>query len=117
MTQGLKGILIILLVYLLGEITSRLIGGFMPGSVIGMVYLFTALQLGIIKEEQVKSICDFVLGNMMLYFVPVTVGLIVSYHIIAESWIVIVLMLIASTLMVFIIVALIQQFLAKRWKH
>lgn len=117
MTNELKGIAILLVIYLTGEITSRLIGGFMPGSVIGMLLLFILLQTKVVKEEWVKSVCEFVLNNMMLYFVPATAGLMVSYTIISESWLEVIVMLLISTIMVFLVVALVQQFFGKRWRH
>lgn len=117
MTQELKGIAILLAIYLAGEVLSRLIGGFMPGSVIGMLLLFVLLQTHVVKEAWVESVCNFVLKNMMLYFVPVTAGLMVSYSIIADSLIEVIVMLLISTLLVFVSVGVVQQFLGKRWRR
>ncbi len=116
MSRELKGIAIILGVYLLGDILSRLIGGFMPGSILGMILLFVGLQSGVVKEDDVKGVCNFMLSNMMLLFVPVTVGIMVSYTHIAENWISIVLCVAASTAIVIIFVGLFQQTLSRRWK-
>ncbi|MFI3283401.1 MAG: CidA/LrgA family protein [Rikenellaceae bacterium] len=116
MSRELKGIAIILGVYLLGEVISRLIGGFMPGSIIGMILLFISLQSGIVKEEDVKGVCNFMLNNMMLLFVPVTVGIMISYTIISDAWLTILISLIISTAMVIIVVGLLQQTLGRKWK-
>ncbi|MFI3301756.1 MAG: CidA/LrgA family protein [Rikenellaceae bacterium] len=116
MSRELKGIAIILGVYLVGEILSRLIGGFMPGSILGMILLFVLLQYGVVAEEDIKGVCNFMLSNMMLLFVPVTVGIMVNYTLIAEDWIAISLCVVASTAIVIIIVGLLQQTLSRLWK-
>ena len=67
-----------MLFYLLGCLISALIGNFVPGSVIGMVLLFAALSLKWVRPGAVKRVATFLLDNMMLFFVPVGVGLITS---------------------------------------
>ncbi len=116
MSRELKGLVIIIAIYLLGEVISRLIGGFMPGNVIGMVTLFGLLQCGVVKEEDIKGICNFILSNMMLLFVPITVGIVVSYKIILDDWIAVIATLVISTILVLIVVGHVQQYLGKRWK-
>ncbi len=117
MTKELKGVAIILSIYLLGEVVSRLIGGFMPGSVIGMVTLFGLLQSGAINEEEIKSVASFVLNNMMLFFVPVTVGLMVSIQMIGSDWVGVSVTLLVATIIVIVVVGLVQQFLGRLWKR
>ncbi|MFI3259895.1 MAG: CidA/LrgA family protein [Rikenellaceae bacterium] len=117
MTKELKGIAIILVVYLLGEVLSRLIGGFMPSSVVGMLLLFVLLQLGVVKEESIKSVCGFVLNNMMMLFVPLTVGLMVSYRAIGASFIGGIASLLISTVVVLVVVGFVQQILGRRWRR
>ncbi len=117
MSRELKGIAIVLGVYLLGEVISRLIGGFMPGSIIGMITLFVLLQLGVVDEEDIKGVCNFMLSNMMLLFIPVTVGIMVSYTLIIDNWATIIISLILSTVIVIISVGKLQQTLGRRWKR
>lgn len=116
MSRELKGIAIILGVYLVGETLSRIIGGLMPGSILGMILLFVLLQCGVVKEEDIKGVCNFMLSNMMLLFVPVIVGIMVSYTLIAENWVTIALSVAASTVVVIIFVGLLQQTLGRRWR-
>ncbi|MFI3292087.1 MAG: CidA/LrgA family protein [Rikenellaceae bacterium] len=117
MSRELKGIAIILAVYLLGEVLSRLIGGFMPGSILGMITLFVLLQLGVVKEEDIKGVCNFMLNNMMLLFVPVTVGIMISYTLIIDNLATIILSLILSTIIVIISVGKLQKTLGRKWKR
>ena len=37
--------------YAAGEALSLLVGGFMPGSIMGMILLFVLLQLGVVEES------------------------------------------------------------------
>ncbi len=117
MSRELKGITIILLCYLFGEVVSQLIGGFMPSSVIGMLLLFGLLQRGIVKEEDIKGVCNFILNNMMMLFVPVTVGLMVSYKLIKNYWIGASATIILSTIIVLLVVGALQQYLGGRWRR
>ncbi|MFI3303258.1 MAG: CidA/LrgA family protein [Rikenellaceae bacterium] len=116
MNTVLKGITIILLAYLAGEVISYFIGGLFPGSVLGMILLFALLQLGVINENTIKGVCEFILNNMMLLFVPVTVGLMASYKLLSDSWIGAIVAIAISTFIVFAVVGLLQQFLG-RWRR
>ena len=53
--QTLIKIFFIFFFYWVGEFLSSLMNEFVPGSVLGMLLLFIALQMGLIKEEQVDS--------------------------------------------------------------
>lgn len=110
----LTGIFIILLFYSLGELAAWLTGGFVPGSVIGMVLLFAALALKLVKAETVKPAARFLTDNMALFFVPVGVGIINSMEIISQQWEAILGSVAISTVIIIITVAVIQEQLEKR---
>lgn len=69
---------ILLLFYFLGDLLSKLLTPFFvfPSAVLGMLLLFLALLLGIVKEDQIKELCDWLLGNIGLFFIPISVGII-----------------------------------------
>ncbi len=96
------GLFIILLFYFLGNLISELIGGFIPGSVIGMVFLFFSLLLKLVNPEKVKPVANFITGHMALYFIPVGVGMMVSIHYLSHIWPVIVLASIVSMVLVMV---------------
>ena len=75
----MQGIVWILFFYLLGCVVSALTGNFIPGSVVGMLLLFGALSAGWLRPWRMKRAAGFLLDNMMLFFIPVGVGLITSY--------------------------------------
>ena len=103
------GLFLILLFYLLGCLISALIGNFVPGSVIGMVLLFAALSLKWVRPGAVKRVSTFLLDNMMLFFVPVGVGLITSYTLLSRYMLVIIVASLVSTVLVIAVVGLVEQ--------
>ncbi|MFI3322119.1 MAG: CidA/LrgA family protein [Rikenellaceae bacterium] len=117
MSRELKGIAIILVVYLVGEIIAKLLSGYMPGNVIGMLLLFILLQCKVVKEEDIKGVCNFILSNMMLLFVPVTVGIMSSYDIIKGSWLATIATLVLSAIIVLVTVGRVQQYFGRKWRQ
>lgn len=105
----MKGLFYILLAYLAGEGISMLTGGFLPGSVLGMVVLFAALKFRAVKAADVERVSTALLSNMLLFFVPVSVGLMVSYEVIGVHLWSIVVTLAVSTVLVVMVVGWLQQ--------
>ena len=102
----------ILLFYFLGELTSLLTGRIIPGSVIGMVLLFVALQCKFIHEEQIKETANFLTSKMILFFVPVGVGIMnFPLEILKQNWAFLIISPILSTLLVAACVA----FIFEKW--
>ena len=103
------GIFLILLFYLLGCFVAALIGNFVPGSVIGMILLFCALSLKWVRPGHVKKVSTFLLDNMMLFFIPVGVGLITSYTLLSRYMLAIIVASLVSTVLVIAVVGLVEQ--------
>ena len=61
---------------LISEGISALLPFAMPASIIGMLLLLLMLILKIVKAEQIRSVTDFLIGNLPFFFVPAVVGLI-----------------------------------------
>lgn len=110
----LPGIFIVLFFYLLGEWTAWLFNGFIPGSVIGMILLFTALCLKIVKPEKIKPVAGFLCNNMALFFVPAGVGIINAMDILSKYWMAVLIACAVSTVIVIIVVASIQEWFERR---
>jgi holin-like protein len=104
----------ILLFYLLGELVSYVMGGFVPGSIIGMILLFLALAFRAVKPENIGKISKALTDNMGLFFVPAGVGLMTSFGIISEYWAVILVSSSVSTVLVIVTVGYIQQFMERK---
>ena len=64
------GLFHILLFWLAGNAIAYFTGSYISGNVIGMVLLFAALRLRIVKPHRVRPAARFLLGSMGLFFVP-----------------------------------------------
>ncbi len=110
------GIFIIFLMYAIGNLISWLIGGFIPGSVIGMVLLFAALSLKWVNPAKIKPTADFLVKNMALFFVPVGAGIMVSSEYLNGNYLAVIASVLISTLLVLLTTGYIQQYM-ERWKR
>lgn len=110
----MKGVFTILLFYVLGNGLSQLIGGIIPGSVCGMLLLFIALCLHIVKPESVRNVAHTLTQNMAVFFVPAGVGIMAQYDLIAQNWAGILTITIVCTLLVLLSTGAIVQYLDKK---
>lgn len=113
----LKGVFIILSFYILGIVSSNLIGGLIPGSVCGMLLLFAALCGGIVKPDSVRSVARALTQNMAVLFVPAGVGIMAQYDLIAQNWVGIITITIMCTLLVLLSTGGIAQYLNNHFKN
>ena len=110
----LSQFLIILGFTLAGEALQRLIPLPIPASVYGLVLLFGALCLGLVKVEQVKDAGGFLTSILPLLFVAPTVGIVEHWGLIAENILPIALLLLASTVLTFGIAGGVARALMKK---
>lgn len=97
---------------LLGEIISSVIASIVaiPGSVIGMVLLFLALQMNVIDLEQVDEVGTWLTDNMAIFFVPAGVGLLANFDVLAEYWVqLIIIMVVTVSLMMLFVGKIVQR--------
>ena len=85
----------------LGETLSRVIPLPVPASVYGLVLLFLALQLKILKVEQVKTAGDWLIGIMGILFVAPVVNLLGCWDVVRQNLIAIMGIIFLSTVLVF----------------
>ena len=69
------GLFFILAFLAIGNLLSGLLGGFMPGSVIGMLLLFVSLLTGIVQDRWIRQVATFLTDNMMIFFMPAFIGI------------------------------------------
>ena len=74
-----RQLLIILFVSFFGELLKYIIPLSIPASIYGMVLLFLALELKILKVSDIKETSNFLIEIMPLMFVPAGVGLLDSW--------------------------------------
>lgn len=111
-----KGLFHILLFYFLGEMLSLVLGGLLPGSVLGMVLLFLALYFKVVKPENVKDAATIITKNMAVFFIPAAVGIMVYVELFSKSLMIIASAIVVSTVLTLVTVALVQENFEKRRK-
>lgn len=110
----LNQFLIILGFTLLGEALQRIVPLPIPASVYGIVLLFLALCLKIVRLEQVKEAGGFLTSILPLLFVSPAVGILENWAIIKDALIPMFLLVLASTMLTFGISGRIAQAVMKK---
>ena len=107
--QIIIGFFIILAHLVAGNLLSTLSGGFIPGSVIGMVLMFISLLSGIVKDHQIRNVAAFLTDNMTMFFLPAFMGIMDLWGIIKMNILAWVVVVIVSTIMVLLSTAFVQD--------
>lgn len=80
-----------------------------PGSILGMIFLFLALQFKVLKFTDVDEVGSFLINNMTILFLPAGVGIMAKWSLISDFWWQIaVIVLLALIVNVFILGHLVQ---------
>lgn len=96
----IRGFAVLLSCQLLGELVARWFSWPVPGNVLGMALLLVALILGVVRIEWVLEAAELLLTNMALLFVPVGVGVMLYFDLIAREWLPILAATVLSTFVV-----------------
>lgn len=101
----------ILSVYMLGLFVSQLISPIliMPPALAGMLILFLALLVKIIKIEDVENVSGFLLANMSFFFIPLMVGIMTKVDLLAKIWPQLLIIVIVSTFLTMVVTAWITE--------
>ena len=103
--------IIILGIYLIGELISKGFSLPLPGNILGMIILLILLCTKIIKVDDVENVSDFFLSHLAFFFIPAGVGLISSFPSLKSSLVPILLICIVTTAIVIVVTGLIVQFI------
>lgn len=105
--------IIILGIYLIGELISKGFSLPLPGNIIGMIILLVLLCTKVIKIENVENISTFFLDHLSFFFIPAGVGLISSFTSIKDSLVYILLLCLITTAIVIVTTGLVVQYIIK----
>lgn len=109
-----QGVLILLVFYAAGTLMNRGLHVPLPGNLLGMLLLTLCLCTGWIRMEWVEQASAFLVRHMMLFFVPIIVG-VGSYMgwIVQAPW-TIVLSLVLGPLVVMLVAGRVVQWYLQR---
>lgn len=80
-----------------------------PGPVAGMVILLAGLLAKGSVPSELSAVCDTLLGNLSLLFIPAGVGVMLHAKLLAREWLPITIALVASTLITVAVTGLVMQ--------
>lgn len=78
--QYLRAFVLIYLCLMIGNLIAEFIPLKIPGSIIGMLVLFTLLSCQILPADWVKPGCYLFIRHMAVLFVPISVGVMKYYQ-------------------------------------
>ena len=76
-------LMILFVISLIGEGISSFFHLPIPGSIIGLIILFLALQFKWLRVRHVNMVGNFLLANMTILFLPPAVGIMEKFDVIA----------------------------------
>ena len=91
---------IIIAISLIGELLNRIIPLPIPASIYGIILLFAALELRLLKVEHIREVSTTLIISMPVMFVPPAVGLMNTWDNIKNNWPEYLLITFASTFVV-----------------
>ncbi len=106
----------IFLLWLIYYLSSWIVNHFhipLPGSVLGMIILFTLLSTGIIKEQWLTAAVNPLLKHLSFFFIPIAVELMNWGDLFVKKGALLFLPLVISTLVALLVTGGLVQFLAK----
>ena len=84
-----------------------------PSNVMGLVILFAALCIGVIKEKQVDKVSDFIIKYLAVFFVAPTVGIMQYFKLIGSQFLYIIFPMILSIIMGLFIAAKVTEIIIR----
>lgn len=104
-----RGFLVIMAFLMIGKLINHFLYIPIPGSIIGLLLLFTALSIRIINVDIVQPASHILLKYMTLFFVPAGVGLMNYIDILSVHWLAILTSSLVSTMIVLVCVGVSYQ--------
>lgn len=105
---------VVFFVYLASEGIAALLPFTFPASVLGMIILLVLLLTKVLKPAQLKESSDFLLGNMLLFFIPTCVSVITYADVLFRNFWPIVVISVLTTPLVFFVTGQVVQLTMKR---
>lgn len=109
--------LIIIAFSFAGELVHYFLPLPIPASIYGIVLLFVALELKVIKVRDIRETSSFLIAVMPVMFIPAAVGLIDSWKSIGNAWFQYIVVTVLSTFIVMGVSGWITQFVIRRGKE
>lgn len=110
----LRELLIILVIYFIGEFISKLFNLPVPGNIIGMILLLILLCTKLVKLEMIETVSKFLLDHLAFFFIPAGVGLLTSLDVIKNNWEKLLFLCLVTTVIVIAVTSLTIEFMTSK---
>lgn len=107
-------ICILCLISLFGNFVAEYLAIGIPGNIIGMFLLLLLLQQKIVSMDKIEMGANFLIAELLLFFIPSAIGVIQFQEALQQEWLQILFVIVASTLAVLLFVAAITESALKR---
>ena len=109
-------LMIIFMISLVGEGISSVFHLPVPGSIIGLVLLFLALQFKLLRLRHISMVGNFLLANMTILFLPPAVGIMDKFQVIAPYLLPIILIVLGGIVLNVCVIAVVVQLIKTRFE-
>ena len=109
-------LMIIFMISLVGEGISSVFHLPVPGSIIGLVLLFLALQFKLLRLRHISMVGNFLLANMTILFLPPAVGIMDKFQVIAPYLLPIILIVLGTIVLNVCVIAVVVQLIKTRFE-
>lgn len=110
----LRQLLILLAINFAGIFLQNLFHLPLPGTILGMLILFILLWSGKLKTEKIEKVCDFLILNMIVFFLPPAVELLEYMTLLKTGFFKIIFLLIITTIITMVITGKTVDFCIKK---
>ncbi|MBR2564478.1 MAG: CidA/LrgA family holin-like protein [Paenibacillus sp.] len=111
---GILQVALLMVFSLLMDLLARTLHLPVPGSIIGMVILFILLQTGVVKLRWIEIGAAWLLGELLLFFIPSAVGIMNYMPMLEHDGLQILFIVLLSTFLVMACTGLVAKRIAAR---
>ncbi|WP_300393911.1 CidA/LrgA family protein [Fusobacterium sp.] len=109
-----KQFLILLVINFVGILIQSIFHLPLPGTILGMIILFILLWTKVLKVESIEKVCNFLVLNMIIFFLPPAVELLEYMTLLEKGFFKIIILLIVTTVITMVITGKTVEFCIKR---
>ncbi|WP_297517427.1 CidA/LrgA family protein [uncultured Clostridium sp.] len=109
----LREMLLILVIYFVGDFLSKGLHLPIPGNILGMIILLILLCTKIVKVENVDNVSTFLLDHLAFLFIPAGVGVLNAMNVLDGYIIQLLIIVITSTMVIMAVTGTIVQSVMK----
>lgn len=108
--------MIILVFSFLGEAISTIFHLPIPGSIIGLILLFLALEFKLIRLRHIHTVGNFLLANMTILFLPAAVGIMERFDAIKDYLLPIIIVILGAIFLNILVIGFVVQFVKQKFE-